>query len=355
MLKRIILLIILFAVGVSISAGFNIVRNKYSEQQKSSGEVKQKPAVPVETGKTALFVPYWSIEKTGDAYDRYFYFGVAPTTSGINTRDEGYAGLKEFTDTYDVSDSYLTVRMTNFEINGAVLNNSSAQKTIIRDAVKLAVDNGFAGIALDLEYSGLFDGSIPGKILTFSHLFSDAAKEGGLRYAFIVYGDVFSRGRPYEVKEISKHSDEIIIMAYDFHKSRGEPGPNFPLKGKETYGYDFEQMVQDFKSVVPAEKLTVTFGMYGYEWTVDEEKRPIKPAEALSINDIEQTYGQQCEKLNCLKRRDPLSGETEIEYVSENGDYHIIWYEDDISERRKQEYSKQQGIGSFVRWANGYF
>ncbi len=355
MIRRHIFFIILFLAGIAAAYGYFGTGRGVRETPKNGTPRSVPTAAPAGAALSSLFVPYWDVSKPVDDYDRYYYFGIAPSSSGINTQDEGYAQLDSFVDAFDPAASYLTVRMTDTDLNGTILKNESAQKAIISEAVSLAADKQFAGIALDLEYSGLFDGSMPGRISTFSHRFADAVHEARLRYVFIVYGDVLYRGRPYDLKELAAHSDEIIVMAYDFHKSRGEPGPNFPLNGKEQYGYDLVQLESEISLKVPADKLTFAFGMYGYEWTVDEKQRPVKPAAPLSLNKINQSYDDECVVLNCVKRRDAPSGEMEIQFVSANGDYHIIWHEDEESVRRKQEYIRKQGINSFAYWANGYF
>lgn len=348
-------LIAVFCLGIAISYGYHFVTQS-SQKPISTVADTQQPTVPAAKKMShSIFVPYWDIEKKGEPYSRYFYFGVAPSLSGINELDQGFIKLKEFVDTYDTSASYLTLRMTDSDLNSSILDNKKAQQTIVNDVTRLAADNGFAGVALDLEYSGLFDGSIPGKISGFSHLLSDTVKGAKLKYTFIVYGDVVYRHRPYDIKELSKYADEVIVMAYDFHKSRGEPGPNFPLFGKEQYGYDFTQMVEDVSQSVSVDKITIAYGMFGYEWIVDDQKRPIKPATALSLNEIAQQYDQECVVLNCVKERESISGETEIEYVAKNGDYHIIWHEDNTSVKQKQVYAMSRGISSFSYWANGYF
>ena len=43
--------------------------------------------------------------------------------------------------------------------------------------------------------------------------------------------------------------------------------PNFPFQDKNKWGYDFQQMISDFSADIPSEKLTIIFGMYGYDWT----------------------------------------------------------------------------------------
>lgn len=166
---------------------------------------------------------------------------------------------------------------------------------------------------------------------------------------------MFYRKRPYDISFINSHSDEIMVMAYDFHKSGGEPGPNFPLDKGASYGYDFKTMIHDFLQYVPSQKLTVIFGMYGYDWIVDDNGLPIKPARALTYNQIYANYLSRCNEKDCKITPDPESAETKITFEDESGDNDIIWFEDQGSVKRKEEYLEQKGIGSVAYWAEGYF
>jgi spore germination protein YaaH len=133
-------------------------------------------------------------------------------------------------------------------------------------------------------------------------------------------------------------------------------------------------MIDDFLRFVPAEKLTVIFGMYGYDWRVDEKKRPITSAKALTLaeiknkflnneNDEEQKF--KCRLKNCIIRRDSLAKEMEINYTisaeepDAEGiyriDYHIVWYEDEESVATKMKFLEEKGIGSIAYWAYKYF
>jgi len=102
--------------------------------------------------------------------------------------------------------------------------------------------------------------------------------------------------------------------------------------------------------------------MYGYDWSVDEKKRPIKPARALTLSELRKNFIEKCEWKDCIVKRDDTSAEMEVNYVEsvKSGDeyvmnLHIVWFEDEESVRRKTEYLNSKGIGSIAYWAYGYF
>lgn len=320
-------------------------------------EEKSQETTPVSISGTAVFVPYWNIagELAESSYDRLLYFGITPTVEGIDTEDLGYQNLPFFQEAAGDKKTLLTLRMINADINFSILDNTDSQKKIIKETLTTAKDYGFSGIVLDLELFSLFDEGIPRQITDFVQAFYTDAKNADMDFAMTIYGDTIYRKRPFDLEALSKHTDEMMIMAYDFHKARGEPGPNFPYEGKSKFGYDFKQMTQDMLKLVPKNKLTVIFGMFGYDWTVDETKRPLRQADPLSTNEIREKYVKNCERENCVVLRDKTSQELEVNFVDDQVKNHIIWFEDEVSVEIKQKFLEENGVGSIAYWAYGYF
>lgn len=307
--------------------------------------------------KQSLFVPYWTLTSDIriDDKDILLYFGVTPGASGLNKEDQGYSGLTTFTSKAGDNTTYLTLRMLDSKQNFTILENNSLQHALITDTIQTAKANGFTGVVLDLEVSALPFASVIDQISAFNKKFYNEAKKENLHYAVALYGDTFFRIRPFDVKSIGESSDEIMIMAYDMHKSRGNPGPNFPLGGKQRYGYDYTKLISQFSDAVPQEKLTVIFGLFGYDWEIDDKKNMVTHGEPLSYNQIEDRFLTDCAYTLCLVNRDPLSSETSITYTDNDGKKHLVWFEDPESVAKKQEYLRTQGIQSYSFWAYSYY
>lgn len=332
-----------------------------------SSSPQQTISVPKVTHvKKSIFIPYWSVpgkEEVLVAYDELLYFGIEVSPQGVMQSETGYKNLSAFSDlTLPSATKLLVVRMTNTDTNNQILHNKKSWEIIANDVVRLASEKGFQGVVLDLEMSGITLIDVSEDINGFVQNMSTTVKAHKLTFSMTMYGDVFYRKRPYNVQTLASYSDKMYIMAYDFHKSIGEPGPNFQYDKGDRYPYDFKTMVTDFSQVVPSDKLVVIFGMYGYDWSVDEKKRPIRTAKSLSLADIKKEFINECKWQDCVRTRDPVSQETEVDYVtSEIKDnfamlyYHIVWFEDEESVRVKTEYLKENGIEDIVYWAYGYF
>lgn len=322
--------------------------------------ISPSSASPVNIAVTkTLFVPYWTMGKdiidiTG--YDQLVYFGVTVDTNGINTDDQGYKNLDTFfAKTTTSSKRLLGVRMINSDSNTTVLENSSLQKKIITETIQLAKDKGFDGVVLDFEISAIGFDTLTKEISNFETQFAASVKENSFPFYATVYGDTFVRLRPFDVSVIANASDGIMIMAYDYHKASGDAGPNFPLHGTSDDPYDMVAMISDFAKKVPAKKLMVIFGLYGYDWQLDDQKRSTGQAVALSDYKIQQKFLTNCQLAQCKITRDTTSAETEITYRDASFHNHVVWFEDMQSVEKKIAFLKTQGIFSFGYWAYSYF
>lgn len=306
--------------------------------------------------KTFIFVPYWTFSKTIDAkeYDSIIYFGIGVDKNGIDTKDDGYKKIKAFVNASDPQkERMLTVRMTNGAINSEILKNDPVKKEIIIDSIQLAKENAFNGVLLDFETSAFgFEATIK-RNSDFYSQFAQALKKEKLLFYVSVFGDNYFQSRAYDIKEISKNADKVIVMAYDFHKTRSNPGPIFPFDERQIYGYDFKKMVEEFQKDVPAEKLVIALGYFGYDWKVDKEGNSTGPAIPLSLFQMQEKFENNCKLEKCsITKNNSL--ESQATYM--DGEVkHIVWSENQQSAEKKIEYLKSQGIFQTAAWAYSYF
>lgn len=354
-MKRIIAIIIL-ALVVSLWLYFSRVGEQEQSTQSVVSPTLITPKKPVSTEIThaMIFIPYWNIPSNpGLEYDSLIYFGVAPGADGSLKEDTGMANIDRFiNNTSSSKKRYLTIRMLDTETNIAILDNLEAQQKLIQEITDIAKDYDFDGVVLDLEMSVIPFSNTQQDISGLALMISDELHQNDLELMIAIYGDTFYRGRPYDVSYLGTLADKVLIMAYDFHKSRGEPGPNFPFDRKGEY--DFQQMVQNFSKSVDSDKLTVIFGMYGYDWTLGEQGLPLKTAQAIPLHEIESDILPDCTG-ECAVSTDRVSLETKVTYSDAEGYDHVLWFEDEDSVKVKTKYLEEQGIGSIGFWVWGYF
>jgi spore germination protein YaaH len=365
MLKKIGVLA--FCIGIIVLTLYFLQKQEFSPQ-KTKVLTNSTPTIPVSSPtpkpyvpKSAVFVPYWQLSSTNDYsdYDDLYYFGITANSGGVNEQDEGYTSLKKFNQTVGSQNTYLTLRMLNTDENITVLRNKKIQEKIIKETLQIAKDNNFKGVVLDFEIGVLPFTNVVDNINSFVANFYLSSKQNNVVFLETVYGDTFYRKRPFDIQFLAKNSDGLVVMAYDLFKANGDAGPNFPLKGKEKFGYDFEEMINHYLTIVPADKLTIVFGMFGYDWITDIKGQTSGTATSISLNEILQKYIYKCDWENCVFKRDPEAAQAKIDYVDSSSAsyliYHTIWFEDQKSVDQKKAFLKQKGIGSVAYWAYGYF
>lgn len=308
--------------------------------------------------KEYIFIPYWSFDRniTTDSNDSLLYFGLGVDENGIVEEDAGYKKVEDFINfTPNANERILSIRMTDKFVNAKVLEDISVQQNIATKAVEMAKEYEFDGVLLDYETSAFGFDSTTKNILSFYELFVNEVKSEDLLFYVTLYGDNYFRARPYDVKKIGELSDKVIIMAYDFSKSRGNPGPNFPLFDHNLYGYDLMDMVDDFQKDVDNKKLIIAFGYFGYDWEVDGDGVSTSNGVPLSTNEINQTYVDGCDYQDCIFTRNPDSLEPSVVYKDNEGNNHVVWFEDSQSVDKKKEVLKEKGILETAAWAYSYY
>ena len=94
--------------------------------------------------------------------------------------------------------------------------------------------------------------------------------------------------------------------------------------------------------------------MFGYDWQVDKNGVSQATAVPLSDHEIEEKLLTRCAYAYCLTSEDALSSETKVTYDN-NGERHIVWFEDAASAARKEQALSKYHIQSFGFWAYSYF
>lgn len=311
---------------------------------------------PARSTSTSVFVPYWAdLSEPVTGFDRLYYFGIVPTVDGVNRSEAGYIAIPSFISAAGNTEKWLTLRMVERETNAEILSTAASWQKIVDDTLSIRNANGFTGVVLNLEVGLLALDLTEDDITAFTRFFSEQMAAADVPFAITAYGDSFFRKRPYNFEQLTPLADHIIIMTYDFHKSFGLPGPNFPLNGKEEYRYDLTEMIDDYLKYIPPEKITVVLGRYGYEWIVDDQNRPLKPATAITENQVESRHLPDCSQPNCSIKRDDTSSELTIRFDGDSGRTHVIWLDDETSTQEKIEYLNSRGIGDTGFWAYSFF
>jgi cellulose synthase/poly-beta-1,6-N-acetylglucosamine synthase-like glycosyltransferase/peptidoglycan/xylan/chitin deacetylase (PgdA/CDA1 family)/spore germination protein YaaH len=128
--------------------------------------------------------------------------------------------------------------------------------------------------------------------------------------------------------------DRVFLMAYDEHENTGPAGP---IASQQW----FARAVADAARGVPASKLVVTIGNYGYDWT-GKGADPMTNEEAW----------QAARESDAVPTFDRASGNSSLAYEDDGGK-HVIWMLDAASAYNQIAFLRRAGIGGVALWRLG--
>ncbi len=146
----------------------------------------------------------------------------------------------------------------------------------------------------------------------------------------------------YDYVTLGKYCDFAVLMAYD--KNPGTPGPQS--------GIDWVEEVVDYAIArIPAEKIVLGIGCYGYDWANGGRN-------AVILENNGATYLKFADEL--LKKYglnlnlDQNSGLLNGKYTDESGLVHEVWMESDYSVDAKAKMVMKKGLKGIAIWRLGY-
>ncbi len=165
----------------------------------------------------------------------------------------------------------------------------------------------------------------------------------------------------FDLAFLAAHSDGLLLMNYDEHQAPEEPGP---VAGQDW----FIDNLQTALKVVPKEKLIVSLGSYGYDWTstlpaplpLPPAKRGQKapaPAPLLNPNVVAigaQDAWQAASDADATIELDPDSLNAHFGYDDEDAHLrHQVWYLDAVTVLNQMRAARTLGIQTFSLWRLG--
>lgn len=159
----------------------------------------------------------------------------------------------------------------NTDIEGLVTSDN-AQKIFISNVLHLINLKSLQGVNLDFEYTGT-----PPQAITagFTRLVTNLNAElkrqiPNSTLTVDTYLNAASIPGLFDVELLSQQADELIIMGYDVHTPKGDPGPVAPLDGPVSIlGF-----MQSYLEKVSPDKLVLAVPYYGYDWPIKADGTP---------------------------------------------------------------------------------
>lgn len=300
------------------------------------------------------FLPFWTMSDINNDYenvDIVYYFSLTVKNTGeFDKTDPGYSRLKNFP---KVGKSRgLTITCMKQDDIEAVISNPAKRKRVIENTLKIMKDNDLPHLNIDFEYVGAPPGNLSKNYTKFIQEAVELVHGQNGTVSVATLSDAVWKIRMYDVAQISKSADYIIVMAYDFTRlSSSVSGPVAPLFGKERFEYDVYSTVVDYIKTIPSEKIILGVPFYGYEWgTVDNKPYSFTTGNYAALSTIKRTAAI-IKNTNVMF--DDLSKTPWLAYF-DKGIWKQVWFENERSLDLKLELVNQAGLGGLAIWALGY-
>lgn len=253
----------------------------------------------------------------------------------------------------------LTLTMMDQEAIPLFLKNPTSQDVFLDDLQKIISQQPIDGVNIDIEYNGIVDTALQENLTTLLHRTNILLKKHSppLHLSIATYSDAGSLQRLTNLKTIAPEVDHIIMMAYDFHRSKSpNAGPNSPIYGKTAgkWGEDIMSDLQLYSQYVPSEKILLGIPFYGYAWSVEDPKNPNsftlpKSGESVPYDNVLALLS----RANVERNWDSEALSPYLRYtVGKNTK--ILYYDDPQSLHYKMLLVRQANLGGIAIWALGY-
>ncbi|HVT01109.1 MAG TPA: glycoside hydrolase family 18 protein [Patescibacteria group bacterium] len=332
------------------------------------------------------FAPYWTIGKLENVdfnvLTTLAYFGVPVNPDG--TLDKTNVGYQKFesedaTTLFNKAHSYgtrvvLTLTQMDNDSIMEFLDDSNAQRLAIKNSVKLVKDRNIDGINVDFEYVGDPGDEYRAKFTKFVGSLEASLHKSisNSNLSVSVYATSAKMPKLYDITSLSKNSDSIFMMAYDFATSGSSNAiPTAPLYGYKEgkYWYDISTAVDDFLAKMPANKLILGLPWYGYNYPVSQPE--IKAAKYQGYSYYywynrkrylaqflptanAQTYESAIDTIKAEKTGWDDIGKVSWMAYQEDGIWRMIFLDDSKSLKIKYDFAKDKKLGGVGIWALGF-
>ncbi|HHW04037.1 MAG TPA: copper amine oxidase [Thermoanaerobacterales bacterium] len=281
-------------------------------------------------------VKWYTLDDNGDVTDNY----ASPRWIMV---PDGYEEVIKLS-----KEKGVKIYMLLFEMDGSklqkVLSTLESRKRLVNQIMTVVEREGYDGVNIDFEFLKAADKD---KFNEFIQGLSEAlhARGKSLNLSLPVKTEKADWWPGYDYEILGKYSDFVVLMAYDKNPASPEPQS----------GIDWVEEVVDYAIArIPAEKVVLGIGYYGYDWAGNGSKYTVLATRngttipgILFADELSANYGL---KLTLDKK----SGMAYGTYTDANGVFHRIWMENEASVDAKAKLVIRKGLKGIALWRLGY-
>ncbi len=220
---------------------------------------------------------------------------------------------------------------------GPVLAHEERRAGHVRTIRDLVLAKGFDGV--DIDYENLIAADRD-NFTAFIGELAEALHADGRRLSVTLHPKTSEPGpspktQAQDYAALGRVADEVRVMVYDYHSDGSPPGPLTPREwAREVLGWAATQ--------IPAEKLVMGLGTYGYDW---------QGTHAVSLTWTDVMALQR--RVKAKVRYDVSQEASWFEYVDPKNRRHIVWFEDARSLAAKRRLATELGLRGVHYWRLG--
>ena len=220
---------------------------------------------------------------------------------------------------------------------GELLRSPEKQHVLARVVRDWLLDRHCDGLNLDLENFAPDDMPL---LPDFVELLARVLHEAGLQLSVDLEVE---NNDPVALQRIAAASDFVVLMAYDEHSETDEPGP----VASQPW---FVAVLADAIGKIPAEKLVVGIGNYGYDWTAGQA-----PGESIAMHEAlvraaTHADGRPAEE---VIRFDEAALNPTFSYEDEEARTHEVWFLDAVTVANQWKLIRQATVRGAALWVLG--
>jgi cellulose synthase/poly-beta-1,6-N-acetylglucosamine synthase-like glycosyltransferase/spore germination protein YaaH/peptidoglycan/xylan/chitin deacetylase (PgdA/CDA1 family) len=217
-----------------------------------------------------------------------------------------------------------------------MLRTPGAAQAMTRQLVQFVDANDLAGLQLDIEFlDQAMWPAYEGWVEQLGRTLHARGKE--LSIAVQASDDVAT------IRALAHNADYVVAMAYDEHDTPGAPGP------VASAGF-VQSVLRTFSLAVPANKLVLGVGDYGYDWAHDgSEPQTVTNAEAIA----EAAGYRDHEQARNVIDFDSTALEPTYTYTDEHNVGHEVWFLDAVTVANAMRIASHYNTRGAALWALG--
>lgn len=318
------------------------------------------------------FLPYWVMTRLGEINLKLLttvsYFGLEVDKNGDIIKYDSNGKMVSpwfYFQSGPIFDSFLkkahsekikvqvTLKCFNQSNIISLVTSQASRKKFVDNAVFLVNSRGLDGVNIDFEYIGEPSNEVRnGFSALIMELNSELKRQNPSASLTIdTFADAASNTRIHDTEILSKNSDALVIMGYDFHTPESSlAGPVAPMEG---YGNSIVGFMGSYLDKVPAEKLILAVAYYGYDWPVLESGKNARTTGGEANVKI-LPYAEIADAAKNTQIQWDENGQTPWYQYNDVTGPRVVHFENTRSLAYKYDYINQKNLSGVGIWALGF-